>query len=350
MKANVALVALVSIASVLTIVGVFSFSIAYQTDTVERSIKERGMIEVINQVEFIKAALHHAVDYSVYQSAYELSKYGGYDSCTVPDAGGFKTDLPYWRIRDACSTDQFKDKLSKRVNELYQLYLSAINKKLVGGNFQIPDYSPPQINVLENSLDILAQAKDKINFKSSDTGLSDNGDIKESVRIELGKLLSTGDQLFVQRDAVGDKINGAESSMSGSCRSTYQDVCGSAYAVAIPPSQECVSQFASNVKSSIKTLETETQDLKLTFSDDDIKAKYATPIKKDPAIAIGTCSCSDEGCSTLYRITFTYHYIASADIKASISGDKIYPVFDNVDQKAGLRNLELNFRVFSENK
>ena len=93
-------VALISAVSVLTVIGVYSFSIAYQSHAVIKGLQERNIIESVNQMKFIEMGMEQAALYSVYQSVYSTSKYGAYGHgvCEDPAKLGMPNDFPYWSI------------------------------------------------------------------------------------------------------------------------------------------------------------------------------------------------------------------------------------------------------------
>ncbi|MBU5537456.1 MAG: hypothetical protein KQA38_02745 [Candidatus Aenigmarchaeota archaeon] len=203
--------ALIAAASILTVIGVFSFSIAYQSETVVRSVKERTVINTINQIEFLKRALHKAVDYSVYQAAYEISKYGGYSGNCDPA----KIDnIPFWRVGNVvCFPGNFYNLLNEKISDKLNSYIDSLDFKL-DDRFHIPISGTVQANVSENYINTSFTTQDKITFRSELAEISDSGNIRENTSIKLGKILNIAKEKFVNSDVMQVSVVEADSSMN----------------------------------------------------------------------------------------------------------------------------------------
>ncbi|MBI2542823.1 MAG: hypothetical protein HYW24_01430 [Candidatus Aenigmarchaeota archaeon] len=93
-------IALVAFVSMLTIVSVFSFNVAYEIDSVVRDQNERIIREGVSQIEFAKRGIEQSLIYSTYQVAYDVLRYGEYSvsGCYAESFNVLPYEtLPYWR-------------------------------------------------------------------------------------------------------------------------------------------------------------------------------------------------------------------------------------------------------------
>ncbi|MEM5797259.1 MAG: hypothetical protein QXD72_01175 [Candidatus Aenigmatarchaeota archaeon] len=376
--------ALIAAASILTVIGVFSFSIAYQSETVVRSVKERTVINTINQIEFLKRALHKAVDYSVYQAAYEISKYGGYSGNCDPAKIG---DIPFWRVGNiVCFPGNFYNLLNEKISDKLNSYIDSLDFKL-DDRFHIPISGTVQANVSENYINTSFTTQDKITFRSELAEISDSGNIRENTSIKLGKILNIAKEKFVNSDVIQASVVEADSSMSNvdingvekDCKQiNIGDVCVENFphtpqSVISILEQRCGNQieniFRNRVFSQIESKEFDNSDARLEIDVNSYVGYLSGSCSGDlvenhPSCSCISLTCTEEECppnstpciictcdrhSDIYQNTVcSYNYDATVTAFVKISSKERYPIYDENERSVNMRNLELRF--YSANK
>ncbi len=206
-------VAWIAGASFLAVIGVLSFSLAYQVQSVVRGLHERSTIEAINEMEFVKKAIPQAAIYSTNQAGYETLKYGGYSSSGC-DPQKFD-DLPYWRtFEKTCAPDDIKSPIENRMKELFTEYLSEIQAQVKKINIRIPTYKIA-LTVSENNIEISALADDELEFESEKQKISDKSDVQKEIKLPLKRLIDFGIAEFIDKDPFPSEIEDAHQAMSG---------------------------------------------------------------------------------------------------------------------------------------
>lgn len=219
-------------AGILAVIGVLSFSLAYQVQSVVRGLHEKNIIETINEVEFTKKALHQSLIYSTYQSAYEILKFGGYTTEGCEPAT--YDNLPYWRTYDnTCAPANVKIPLENRIKEIFSEYLVALQNKVEKIHIKIPNY---EINLILNdrTLDVIATASDRVKFVSENLEIYDSADIVKTVNIAVNGILKIGRENFVDNDPIKNIIQDSNTEMVSTnydstlknCKKIIKESCG----------------------------------------------------------------------------------------------------------------------------
>lgn len=225
--------------SVLAIIGVLSFSLAYQVHSVVRGLHERNSIEAINEMEFVKKALHQSLIYSTYQSVYETLKYGGYptEGCDPKTSGD---GIPYLRTKDStCPPEILDETIEKGLQSKFGEYIITLRAKSNIIDIQIPDYKSVTAKIIENQVDVQASTDEKLKFTSENIEISDSPNVKATLKLRISDLVSKAIKYFVLDDPVKKQIESAETQLSniqvnkplssgkltGNCKSTKFEAC-----------------------------------------------------------------------------------------------------------------------------
>ncbi len=259
-------------ASILAIIGVLSFSLAYQVHSVVRGLHERTIIEAINEMEFVKKASQQSLVYSVYQGTYEVLKFGDYttEGCDIEKFD----NLPYWRTNEkTCAPTSIKTPLRNKVEKIFVEYLTELKETAQKINIKIPEYSVELI-INDDYIDAIATTNERLNFKIENLEVSDSGDIAKTVNVAVNRLLEIGKKHFIDKDPVKEQLELSESQLSeipviqdlgngeltGNCKSTSFEICLNPDAEYIYPSkadmlpEACEKRFVKEIVSSINNL------------------------------------------------------------------------------------------------
>lgn len=199
-------------ASVLAVIGVLSFSLAYQVQSVVRGQNERTVIEALNEIEFIKKAISQATTYSSYQSAYDTLKYGGYMSAgCIPEK---LNDLPYWKTyEESCEPTDLNAPFENKLKEIFGEYMSKIQEQADKINIKIPSYQISS-TVEESGVEVSAESSGKITFESDNQLFSDVLNIRQNIKLPIERLIKFGIEEFVEKDPFTPKIQAAKDAMA----------------------------------------------------------------------------------------------------------------------------------------
>lgn len=273
----------IAAASVLAVVGVFSFSLAYQAQSVVRGFNERTIVEAMNEMEFFKQALKQSLTYSTYQSMYDVAKNGGW-------AEGVIQEPTRWRYYDDTTKApsspelQIKNTISKINNE----YLSALK---ILPEISVPKYEIINSKFVDNSVEVEAKPDSILKIALTDLKISTSFPIKIKVQSKIKKLFEVGYAKFVVFDSVKESIVQASTSMPTSCTQRMEScVCDTGNdppilsslsgnkcipistfnpQKALPPTNEnlCVSDFTSKILQNIDDVRTtDDNDVQVSIS------------------------------------------------------------------------------------
>ena len=225
-------VALVSVLSVLTVIGVASFSIAYQLHAVIKGVQERNIVESVNQMKFIEMGMEQASLYSVYQGTHSTSKYGTYKdgpygisgTCdsTLTDPVFPKDELPYWRIfGDPCFStnppeieDIIKTQLNLEASDIFNKnYTEAIKNEY---DITIPMYTADVKLVDAEKISLDFSTSDEIKFESEKLKLSNKlNKITKEIKLPLKRLIDYSINNFINPvDPFAEEIKKADQAMA----------------------------------------------------------------------------------------------------------------------------------------
>lgn len=265
-------------ASMLAIIGVLSFSLAYQVQSVVRGQNERTIIEAINEMEFVKKAIPHAAVYSSYQAAYETLKYGGYSTqgCTPEKFN----NLPYWKVNDnECFPNNLDQDLTQDLKKIMSEYLKDLKEKASKIKIEIPEYQSMAVEIKGDQINVQASANEKIKFRIEGLELSDSPNIKTTVKLRIGDLVNKGIEIFRDKNPVKEQIVLAEQSISNACKKISYEKCFNPFTTSIKKTKKelldatcpnVLVDFEDSIKKNILGLNSkfDTKDIDVTLTTD----------------------------------------------------------------------------------
>ncbi len=280
-------------ASVLAVVGVLSFSLAYQVQSVLRGQNERTIIEAINEMELVKKALPQAAVYSSYQAGYETLKYGGYSTqgCTPEKFN----NLPYWKVDDnECFPNNLNQDLARNVKEIMDEYLKALKEEASKIKIEIPEYRSMAIELKGEEITVQTSANEKIKFLIEGLELSDSPNIKTTVKLRIADLINKGIEIFRDKNPVKDQIVFAEQSISNACKKITYEKCFNPFTENVEKTKrqmldatcpDVLVDFEDSIKKNILGLNSkfDTKDIDVTLetNNDLIQAHVDSEIEKE---------------------------------------------------------------------
>ncbi len=366
---TILMVLLVAALSVITALGMYFFILASNLENVKRSIIERGIVAETNEVEFLKQNLHQALDYSFYQSKYEVAGLGGY--AKLADAPIIHNNLPYWRVYTDTNPypSSYIKNLSDKTLEIYNIYSDSINTEI-----SKPKVSELTVERTASNADyalVTAFSDKPIKLEKPNLTIEENGTINEIIQTNIFNQFDVGKDNFVDEDSILQTISDAiiDSKLEGVGSLTYhctryptdEEVFEDTNNMPIGDAENLIKNL---IKNNIADLETNLNevygskfDIHLIFTDGDIKSKVETTCKtltgdSDPC---RTCCCDELGnswdCGTWYTTGCKFYYFGAARVLVNITDKtKTYAVYDYKIGTTDLRNIQLKFYVLSGNK
>lgn len=200
--APIAIVAIVMLALVL-VWGVSIYFFIGEHETVVRSSREREIIKLINEMEWVKRLMPQVLEYSFYQSNYFLASNGDYyDSTAVASYNC----VPYWRIYDETYLPDLKENLNKTLIKYMNDYAAALR-------ISLPDY---EIDYQDEDGATVVTIKSDGNLKL-ERGIArveDNPEFTFKSDTNIFQLFETGKE-FVEEDKILSAILAAGTSCDG---------------------------------------------------------------------------------------------------------------------------------------
>ncbi len=278
-------IALIMAVSVLTVVGVFSFSLAYQTESVVKGFRERSIIHSINEMEFFKKAVEQSFTYSAYQGIYDLAKNGGFTENNGHTArwiyyGKLESPLP----KEKAGLDSFvQDKVSASTAIIHKEYLDKI--KVPG--LTLPEYAVDS-KIDSGMIDVNAESEGSLGFDSPDLKISTQLPLESKVKSKMKKVFDTAYDKFGTNDEIGNGIVQAASDQPAACTIRKERVvCDTGNfnpEKAFGPNDEsgCMRDFEAKILSGIDSLR--------PSSDNDVQVSIDTRFLENKWYFSGACT------------------------------------------------------------
>jgi len=366
------MVLLVAALGIVATLGMYFFILSSNLENLRRSTTESGIVAEINEVEFLKQNLHQALDYSFYQSKYEVAGLGGY--AELADAPKSHNGLPYWRVYEDTSSSPFPDtyrqSLSEKTLEIYNTYSNSINTEIIK-----PVVTELTVEKAASNADyasVTAFSYKTIRLEKANLTIEDNGTINEIIQTNIFDQFDVGKINFVDTDSVLQTVSDAmigcklakEGSLTYHCtparNPTPEEVFEDTNDMTIADAENLIKDL---IKNNIADLENNLNEvygsefvIHLSFTDSDIESNVKPTCKSstgdsDPC---KTCCCDELGnefnCGTWYTTDCKFLYSGAARVLVNITDKtKTYAVYDDGIGTTDLRNIELRFYVLSGN-
>jgi len=123
-------IAAIAMVAVTLIFGIVIHWAIGENESVIRSVREREIIKLINDIEWSKRIMPLVLEYSFYQSSYSLAGKGGYNN---PNEVPSYNCIPYWKIYDekyAPDRESFEENLNKNLKKYMNDYANALRINL----------------------------------------------------------------------------------------------------------------------------------------------------------------------------------------------------------------------------
>lgn len=198
----IAIVAIVLLA-VIVIWGVSIYFLIGEHETIVRSGREREIIRMINEMEWVKKVIPQTLEFSFYQSAYSLGANGGYFN---PNEVPSYDCTPYWRVYDKT---YFPDSVDGNLNKTIVKYLSKYSSAL---GFSLPPYEISFQN--DNGILVNMIGEDNLVIDRGIARVEDNADFSEKFNITFFDMFGNGKNKFVDDDSV---LSAVTNSLGASC-------------------------------------------------------------------------------------------------------------------------------------
>lgn len=177
----------------LVVSGVYLTNFISRTESTIRTAREIEIISAINNLEFTKINLQSALDYSVYQSFYDLPKQGGYSTV---DAIKYSDNKPYWRVyNDVSGFPDYAGNLSDQISR----YFSSYTARLEPNDISIPSYEMTA-EVFDGSVRVNASTFDNLEDSGGFYTITDHFNISKIFGTNILRLFEIGKEKFVDQD------------------------------------------------------------------------------------------------------------------------------------------------------
>jgi len=198
----IAIAAIVMVAVTL-IVGIVVHWAIGENESVVRSVREREIIKLINDIEWNKRTMPQVLEYSFYQSSYSLASKGGYyDSNEVPSFNC----VPYWKVYDKT---YLPENIEENFNKTFLKYLNDYANALRLG---LPLY---KIGYQENDNGIFVEltSDENLEMERGIAKVEDESDFSGQFNVNIFKLVEKGKD-FIKEDKISSLV---KNSLGASC-------------------------------------------------------------------------------------------------------------------------------------
>jgi hypothetical protein len=185
-------IAAIAIVAVMVIWGISIYFLVGEHESIVRSTREREIIKMINEMEWVKKIMPKILEYSFYQSSYSLASMGGYFN---PNDVPSYNCIPYWRVY---GNTYFPDSIESNLNKTFINYLGRYASKL---GLNLPNY---EITFQEDEEGVTADMKGGGNLVI-DRGIArveDKSDFSKKFNIQFFDIFETGKKRFVDEDSI----------------------------------------------------------------------------------------------------------------------------------------------------
>jgi hypothetical protein len=198
----IAIVAIVLLA-VIVVWGIFIGFFVGEHETIVRSGREREIIRMINEMEWVKKVIPQTLEFSFYQSTYSMGANGGYFN---PNDVPSYDCTPYWRVYDKT---YFPDSVDGNLNKTLVKYLSKYASAL---GFNLPPY---EINFQQdNGISVNMIGENNLAIESGIAKVEDSANFSEKFNISFFDMFDNGKEKFVDQDSI---LSAVTNSLGASC-------------------------------------------------------------------------------------------------------------------------------------
>ena len=174
-----------------------------ENESVVRSVREREIIKLINDMEWNKRVMPQVLEHSFYQASYSLASKGGYfNSNEVPSLDC----VPYWKIYDKI---YLPENIEENFNKTFIKYLNDYANAL---RLSLPRYN---INYQENDNGIFVTltSDENLEMERGIAKIEDESDFSGQFDTNVFKLIEKG-KSFINDDKVSFAV---KNSLGVSC-------------------------------------------------------------------------------------------------------------------------------------
>ncbi|OGW54471.1 MAG: hypothetical protein A2Y81_11735 [Nitrospirae bacterium RBG_13_43_8] len=188
-------IAAVAVVAVMVIYGVVIGFLVGEHESVVRSVREREIIKMINEMEWVKKIIPQVMEYSFYQSAYSLGSQGGYFN---PNDAPSYDCIPYWRVYGSTF---YPDSLESNLNKTFETYLNSYAAAL---QMDLPQYEISfqqdedgfSVNIIGNGNLVVSRGIARV---------EDQPDFSEKFSLDFFDVFAKG-RNFVEQDSIFSAI------------------------------------------------------------------------------------------------------------------------------------------------
>lgn len=194
-------IAAIALLAITLIYGIVIHWFIGEHESVVRSVRERDIIKLINEMEWGKRIIPQVLEYSFYQSSYSLASKGGYfDSNEVASYNC----IPYWRIYD---DTYFPDSLEDNLNKTFIKYLNEYANAL---RINFPRY---EITYQEedDGITVVLEGAENLELERGIAKVEDESDFTGKFNINVFQLFETGKE-FVNKDTISSAVKNSANS------------------------------------------------------------------------------------------------------------------------------------------
>ena len=171
-------------------------------ESIVRSVREREIIKLINDMEWNKRVMPQVLEYSFYQSSYSLASKGGYFN---PNEVPSYNCIPYWRIYDRT---YIPDSIEENLNKTFIAYMNEYANALRLG---LPRYDVQYQEDGDNVV-VSITSSENLEMERGIAKVEDESDFTGKFNVNIFKLFEKGKN-FVDED----KISSAVQNSLGAC-------------------------------------------------------------------------------------------------------------------------------------
>ncbi len=321
------ILALLAVEFIVLQIGIRDFA------SVKRVIQEVAILQVINQMEFLKKAQEQALPYSFYKAYDFVGKRGGYFSLANVDSYNC---IPYWRVYDQINvptqTTLLKN-ITEAASEAFNKYMDEFRGE---GGFEIPSYTAEITSIPSpNVFRVKAESSGNLKFSISNLELEEEDRFMDTVPSCLINETRIGKNQFITTDSIKNAIDDAISNITEDC--TNRD-----------------NELRNKINQKITSLSTTVDDVEVSLSVKNIWVSHSEIEDSSCGYysctnSSGTyyCSCGSKCCWNESSVSYCHKYInykGAANVLITVKNTSMEYLIGNER-----RNIPLKFRVLDGN-
>ena len=166
-----------------------------ENENVVRSVREREITKLINDMEWNKRVMPYVLEYSFYQSSYSITSKGGYYN---PNQVPSFDCIPYWKVYERTYIPQ---NLEYEMNESLIMYMSAYTSSL---GINLPQYDI-DYEYNGNDISVYIMSSENLEIERGIAKVEDESDFEGKYNVNIFDLFEKGVE-FANSDAVSSAI------------------------------------------------------------------------------------------------------------------------------------------------